>query len=127
MQTAGLGIVIKENDILLVHRKWYPMIWGPPGGFSDPGETIEETICREVFEETGIECKALEEIHDFTYKDEYSHSHIHVYACEYIAGEIQCSFESKEVKWFTIDTLPTPLSPEKKIFQKAMELIKQMI
>ncbi|QZY53658.1 NUDIX hydrolase [Crassaminicella profunda] len=123
MKTAAIGIVIKNNEVLLVKRRWHPMVWAPPGGFLDPGETQVETVLREVWEETGVQCKALEKVYDFVYDNGYGKSHIHVYACEYISGDLQCSFESSEVKWFPIEHLPHPISPEKPIFQKAIEIL----
>ena len=51
-----LGIVRKENKILLIQRKKMPYkgYWGLIGGKQINGETIPETIEREVFEETKL-------------------------------------------------------------------------
>ncbi|MCT4607462.1 MAG: NUDIX hydrolase [Marinisporobacter sp.] len=122
MKTAAIGIVIKDDEFLLVKRRWHPLVWAPPGGFLDPGETHIETVLREVWEETGVQCKVLEKVHDFIYDNGYGEAHIHVYVCEYISGELQCSFESSDVKWFTIDHLPNPISPEREVFEKALNI-----
>ncbi|QXM05604.1 NUDIX hydrolase [Crassaminicella indica] len=127
MKTAAIGIVIKDNEILLVKRRWHPMVWSPPGGFLDPGETHTETVVREVWEETGIKCKVIEKIYDFVYDNGYDKSHVHVYACKYISGELKCSFESSDVKWFPIGHLPNPISPEKAIFEKAISTVHQKL
>ncbi|MBF8983926.1 NUDIX hydrolase [Lutibacter sp. B2] len=125
MKKAALGIVAHNDKILLVHRKWHPILWAPAGGYLDPGETEKETVYREIWEETGVKCEVLDKIHTFTYKDEYSHSLIIVYACKYLSGNLTCSFESQDVQWFDIDKLPQPLSPDPSIFKKALEYINK--
>jgi len=54
-----LGIVKNNNKILLIQRKKMPYknYWGLFGGKQISGETIPETIEREIFEEAGIKVK----------------------------------------------------------------------
>ncbi|MBV8489696.1 MAG: NUDIX hydrolase [Candidatus Eremiobacteraeota bacterium] len=35
-------------------------LWNLPGGRQQPGELLDETVAREVFEETGLACRAVE-------------------------------------------------------------------
>ncbi|WZL71829.1 NUDIX hydrolase [Clostridiaceae bacterium 35-E11] len=121
MKTAAIGIVVKNNEVLLVNRKFPPKLWAPPGGFLDPGETPEETVSREVWEETGVTCEVIGKVHEFDYHDAYNDSHIDVYVCKYLSGELECSFESLDVHWFDIAHLPTPISPESSIFEMAVQ------
>jgi len=56
----GIGVtgVVRTADgqvLLLRHRFWPASSqWGFPGGFAKRGETFEETVVREVHEETGL-------------------------------------------------------------------------
>ena len=56
--TIGVAGFIKnpQGQLLLIERGREPALGklAPPGGFADVGETAEEALSREVFEETGI-------------------------------------------------------------------------
>lgn len=59
LMTVGCGIIIEqENQILLQHRKDHD-VWGIPGGVMEPGETFFETAVRETLEETGLKAEQL--------------------------------------------------------------------
>lgn len=119
MRIVPLGIVVHNNEVLLVHRRFPPVVWGPPGGFTEENETLREAVEREIYEESGIVCKVVDKIHEF----EAYNTHIIVFACQYISGDLRCSYESKDLGWYALNQLPQPLSPEKTIFKKALELV----
>lgn len=54
--TGGAIITDSAGRILLQKRSDYGD-WGLPGGGMEPGESIEETMVREVKEETGLDVK----------------------------------------------------------------------
>ncbi|MFB9324642.1 NUDIX domain-containing protein [Paenibacillus aurantiacus] len=57
--TGGAIIRDGQGRILLQQRSDYGD-WGLPGGGMDPGETIQETMIREVIEETGLTVERCE-------------------------------------------------------------------
>ena len=58
---CGITGVVRTEDgriLLLRHRMWPPKRqWGFPSGYARKGERHEDTIAREVFEETGLTVK----------------------------------------------------------------------
>ena len=66
-RTAAAIIEFPNNRILLIKRATVPFrgYWALPGGKVDVGETVEETVVREVKEETGIEVEIVEKIGEY--------------------------------------------------------------
>lgn len=65
---AGIGAVIYRNDgKILVFRRIAPPIgeWQFTQGGIDEGEEAEDTLYREVYEETGIRREDMEEVHKY--------------------------------------------------------------
>lgn len=63
--TGGALIKDSKGRILLQKRSDYGD-WGLPGGAMEPGESIEETMIREVREETGISVEAYDFLSVYT-------------------------------------------------------------
>ena len=57
--TADIAIFARQGGgwkLLMIRRGGHPCLgcWALPGGFAEPGETIEQTAARELREETGV-------------------------------------------------------------------------
>jgi len=78
------AIVIKDNKILLIHRrKEGREYWVVPGGGVEEGEGLEQGLIREVKEETGLDLIRYNLIAQNT-EDEIEH---YFYICELSKGE----------------------------------------
>jgi 8-oxo-dGTP pyrophosphatase MutT (NUDIX family) len=51
---AASAIVVDDAGRILLHRRTDNALWSIPGGAMEVGESIAETIVREVKEETGL-------------------------------------------------------------------------
>ena len=67
VRAAG-GLVVRDEQVLLVHRPKYDD-WTFPKGKADDGESDEECAVREVGEETGLRCRLEQELGATEYVD----------------------------------------------------------
>lgn len=51
---SGVMLNTDNNILLLRHRYWKDGSWGLPSGYAIREETLQQTICREINEETGL-------------------------------------------------------------------------
>ena len=98
-----------EGRILLGHRRdvdW----WNLPGGGMEAGETVDEALCREVREETGLDVAVgqLVGIYSKPQKQEV----VLAFRCHVIGGTLQPTEETRESRYFAPDSLPTNTLPK---------------
>jgi len=96
-----------ENRILLAHNKKFlsATVYSHISGFNEPGETLEETVVREIREEVKIEVKDIEYIKSQAWP--FPFSLMVGYKAKYLSGTIQPDgVEIEDAKWFTKDNMP---------------------
>jgi 8-oxo-dGTP pyrophosphatase MutT (NUDIX family) len=101
-----------EGRVLMIHKTDNNR-WALPGGGHEPGESIANTVVREVKEETGYDVE-VETItgtytnpgHVMAYDDgEVRQQFSIAFRAKLIGGEKRTSEESSEVEWLTPDEI----------------------
>jgi len=104
----GVGaVIIKDGKILLEKRKNDPGKgkWSIPGGLVELGESVEQTVMREVEEETGLEVEKPEHIDvvDNIIRDESGRVKYHFVIIDYFmklkGGTLKAASDAEELKW----------------------------
>ncbi|MGD9129125.1 MAG: NUDIX domain-containing protein [Candidatus Woesebacteria bacterium] len=128
---AVVVIVIQDKKILLAKRAIEPLkdYWDNPGGFVDFSENIEDTVIREVKEETNLTV-AIEKYLS-SEPDQYGPEGAPVinlfYYAKILSGEMKALDDVAELKWFSLDETPKKLAFKntKRSIQFAKKIINE--
>lgn len=101
-----MALVQRENKILLARGVHFPdKMYSILAGFVDLGETLEQCVAREVFEEVGLRVKNM--CYFASQPWPFSRSLMIAFTCEWEEGEIQIdSAEIEDAGWFDKSCLP---------------------
>jgi NAD+ diphosphatase len=108
-------VLIRKGDELLLVRKpeWADHRYGLVAGFVDVGESLEETVVREVREEVGLEVQNIRYVGSQCWP--FPSQLMTGFVADYAGGEIVLQEdELAEAGWFHRDHLPT-LPPRRSI------------
>ncbi len=82
------GVILKDGKIFVHRNTKYGLRLEPPGGKLEPGETMEEAVVREIFEEHEVRVRVLKKIGvyqtDMTKEGIFD---VHTFLCEIVEGE----------------------------------------
>lgn len=108
---VGVGaVIICDGKILLEKRKNDPGKgkWSIPGGLVELGESVEQTVIREVKEETGLDVEKPEHIDvvDNIIKDRNSEVKYHFIINDYFVklkgGKLEVGSDAGELRWVAL-------------------------
>jgi 8-oxo-dGTP diphosphatase len=109
VRAAG-GLVVRDGEVLLVHRPKYDD-WSFPKGKCYEGESDEACALREVEEETGLRCELTAELGRTSYRDARGRPKIVRYwRMRAVTGEFVPHDEVDEIRWETPDDAARLLS-----------------
>ena len=118
-RTATAIITFPPDKILLIKRATVPFMgyWALPGGRVDPGETVEQTVVREVKEETGLDIAVIRKVGEYHEQGVQGGFEYDYYpACflvKTVDGELKKQeSEIEEIKLFSLNRLPEVLAFE---------------
>jgi 8-oxo-dGTP pyrophosphatase MutT (NUDIX family) len=104
---AASAVVTDGQGRIAVHKRVDNDLWALPGGQAELGESLRETVLREVREETGLAVEVEYVIavysdpeHVFAYDDGEVRQEFSVCVkCQATGGTLEVSSESHEVRW----------------------------
>jgi NAD+ diphosphatase len=115
---AIIVLVRKGDQALLAHGARFPApFYSTLAGFVEPGESLEETLVREVKEEVGIDVGDIRYFGSQSWP--FPHSLMLGFSATWKSGEIVCEpSEILDAKWFdaaALPVIPPPMSISRKL------------
>ena len=109
--TVGVRLLlVRENQVLLV-KHVYEDSWYLPGGLVERGETLEQAVRREAFEEVGAALHDLQLFGVYTNFKQGKSDHVVTFLSHDfdLNGKSDCEIE--RYAFFPLDDLPSGMSP----------------
>ena len=102
---AVMGLVRREKELLLARSPRFPKdMYSALAGFVEPGETLEQCLEREAYEEVGIKVRNVRYFASQPWP--FPHSLMIAFFADYFSGEIRVDgTEIEDAKWFDVKNL----------------------
>ena len=116
LQDGAAAIVVNDKGQILLQRRADRDKWGLPGGCQELRERFQDTIIREIKEETNLDVKEedlelIDIVSGSTRRNDYPNGDVVInntalYCVRNYSGELKWDNESKNMKFFDLDNLP---------------------
>ena len=117
LQDGAAAIIVNENGQILLQSRADNERWGLPGGCQELGERFEDTVIRVIKEETNLDIKEenlelIAIVSGNSRRNEYPNGDVVInntalYCVRNYSGNLKWDSESKSMKFFDLDNLPT--------------------
>lgn len=104
------GIVRSEQGEILLAVRSDLQGWELPGGTPKSAEVLEDALCREFQEETGLTVVVERLVGDYV-RTGFRPHRARVYVCQAVGGHLRPSHETLALRWFNPNALPDTLFP----------------
>ncbi|MGB3681801.1 MAG: NAD(+) diphosphatase [Rubrobacteraceae bacterium] len=105
LSPAAIMLVTSGEQLLLARSPHFPPgMYSALAGFVEPGESIEQTIAREVREEVGVEIRNPRYFGSQPWP--FPGSLMIGFIAEYAGGELRSGEEIEDAGWFSADGMP---------------------
>ena len=116
LQDGAAAIIVNKKGQILLQSRADRDKWGLPGGCQELGERFQDTIIREIKEETNLNVKEedlelIDIVSGSTRRNDYPNGDVVInntalYCVSNYSGELKWDNESKNMKFFDLDNLP---------------------
>jgi 8-oxo-dGTP pyrophosphatase MutT (NUDIX family) len=126
-ETSYGGVVLRDDQVLVITPIGRRRVTGLPKGGPNPGESGEQTAAREVREETGVTAAVREPLGDVNYwyrrGGRRVYKTVHFYLFDYLSGSTDDhDHEVEEARWMPLSEARTALSypGERALIERAL-------
>jgi 8-oxo-dGTP diphosphatase len=107
------AVIVRNGKVLLIQRGVEPNkgFWGTPGGYVEWDESTEQTVEREVKEETGLVVTGTKLVGVYSSPDRHPRQVINlVYLAQVEDGAPRHGDDATDAQWFDLDDLPEQMA-----------------